>query len=86
MQGHHVTGAEVLKASEWVVGHVAAIVVGFVLMILGVALSVTMVLLPIGLPVGLFGLFVFLWGFLGAGAARAQKATEPPTTRATITE
>jgi hypothetical protein len=42
--------------------HLAAIIVGVVMMVLGVGLSVTMVLLPIGIPLGLAGLGVFIWG------------------------
>ena len=42
--------------------HLAAIIGGMVLMVLGVGLSVTMVLLPIGIPLGLVGLGVFIWG------------------------
>jgi hypothetical protein len=42
--------------------HLAAIIGGIVTMVLGVALSVTMVLLPIGIPLGLIGLGVFIWG------------------------
>ena len=52
----------ILKSSEWFVGHVAAIVVGLVLMVSGVGLGVTIVLLPIGVPLGLVGLGLFLWG------------------------
>jgi hypothetical protein len=43
-------------------GRTAAVVVGLVLMIVGLALGVTMVLLPIGLPVGFAGLFIMMWG------------------------
>ena len=42
--------------------HLAAIMGGIVMMVLGVGLSVTMVLLPIGIPLGLIGLGVFIWG------------------------
>jgi hypothetical protein len=42
--------------------HLAAIVGGIVMMALGVGLSVTMVLLPIGIPLGLLGLGVSIWG------------------------
>lgn len=54
----------ILKSSEWFVGHVAAIVVGLVLMFSGVGMGVTIVLLPIGVPVGLVGLALFLWGMV----------------------
>jgi hypothetical protein len=42
--------------------HLAAIIGGIVMMVLGLALSVTMVLLPIGIPLGLIGLGLFIWG------------------------
>jgi hypothetical protein len=42
--------------------HLMAIIAGVVMMVLGVGLSVTMVLLPVGLPLGLAGLGVFIWG------------------------
>jgi hypothetical protein len=43
--------------------HAMAIVVGFVMMIVGLGLGVTMVMLPVGLVVGLLGVAVFLGGF-----------------------
>ncbi len=55
-------------------GHVIAVVVGLVLMIVGAAMGVTLVLLPLGIPVGLAGLFVFLWGLFG----RAKQYETPP--------
>jgi hypothetical protein len=42
--------------------HMAAIIGGLVMMVLGVGLSVTMVLLPIGIPLGLAGLGICIWG------------------------
>jgi hypothetical protein len=42
--------------------HLAATIGGMVMMVLGVGLSVTMVLLPIGIPLGLIGFGVFIWG------------------------
>jgi hypothetical protein len=44
-------------------GHVAAIVVGFVLMVIGLALGVTMIMLPVGLVVGLLGFAMVVSGF-----------------------
>jgi hypothetical protein len=43
--------------------HTLAIFVGFILMVVGLGLSVTMVMLPIGLVVGLAGLAMFIAGF-----------------------
>jgi hypothetical protein len=42
--------------------HTAAILIGFVLMVLGLGLSVTMIMLPVGLVVGLAGLALFVAG------------------------
>ena len=50
------------KKPESMAVHMAAIVGGLVIMVLGVGLSVTMVLLPVGIPLGLAGLGLFLWG------------------------
>ncbi len=48
-------------------GHVGAIGVGVLLMIVGLAMGVTVMLLPLGVPVGLFGLGLFLWGLFERG-------------------
>jgi hypothetical protein len=45
-----------------VLAHTFAIVVGFILMIVGLALGVTMVMLPVGIVVGLLGLTLFVGG------------------------
>ena len=47
---------------EGIAFHLAAIIAGLVMMVLGVGLSVTMVLLPIGIPLGLAGLGLCIWG------------------------
>lgn len=54
-----------LEKARLVLAHVAAVVIGFVLMVFGLGLGVTMVMLPVGLVVGLFGVGVFVWGLLG---------------------
>lgn len=51
-----------LKATESILGHIAAVVVGFILMVVGLAMGVTMVLLPVGLVVGLLGVALFVGG------------------------
>ncbi|HVT28998.1 MAG TPA: hypothetical protein VHE81_13365 [Lacipirellulaceae bacterium] len=50
------------KKAEGIGFHLAAIILGLMMMVVGVGLSVTMVLLPIGLPLGLVGLVVLIWG------------------------
>jgi hypothetical protein len=42
--------------------HAAVVVVGFVLMVVGLGLGVTMIMLPVGLVVGLGGLALFVAG------------------------
>ena len=54
-----------VKTRRLIVGileHSVAIVVGFILMVLGLGLSVTMIMLPVGLVVGLLGLALFING------------------------
>ena len=55
---HIITQRRLLGVFE----HVLAIVVGFILMVLGLGLSVTMIMLPLGLVVGLAGLAMFIAG------------------------
>jgi hypothetical protein len=51
-----------LKAGETFLEHAAVVIVGFVLMVVGLAMGVTMVLLPIGIVVGLMGVAIFVAG------------------------
>lgn len=45
-----------------VVEHTVFVVLGFVLMVLGLGLGVTMIMLPVGLAVGLLGFAMFVGG------------------------
>ena len=58
-------GQRLLETCKRVFAHVVAVVLGLLLMIVGLGLGVTMVMLPVGLVVGLFGVVVFVWGLLG---------------------
>jgi hypothetical protein len=51
-----------VQNSESVALHVGAVLAGIVMMVLGVGLSVTMVLLPLGIPLGLAGLILCIGG------------------------
>ena len=51
-----------VKATESVLGHIAAVVIGFVLMVIGLGLGVTMIMLPVGIVVGLLGVAIFVGG------------------------
>ena len=58
-----------LRVTESVLAHTAAIVVGFVMMILGLGLGVTIIMLPAGLVIGLLGAAIFVGGlFVRFGA------------------
>jgi hypothetical protein len=62
MTGHESGAREFVKGFGLYVCHGLALVVGLALMIVGIALGVGLVTLPVAIPVGLAGLFVFLWG------------------------
>jgi hypothetical protein len=64
------------QSGERLLGHAAAIVLGLVLMLTGIALGVTIVMLPIGIPVGLIGLALFLWGLVGPLRASRRQPTD----------
>jgi hypothetical protein len=70
-------GRELTKGAGRVIGHLAAIVVGVVLMILGVALGVGLVTLPAAVPIGLAGLVVCGWGLFGWSPEKGFPATPP---------
>ena len=44
---------------------IAMLVLGFVMMVVGLGLGVTMIMLPAGLVIGLAGLGLTLWGAVG---------------------
>ena len=50
------------------------------LMVVGLAMGVSVVALPAGIPLGLVGLFVFLWGLFGWSQPK-RVPTQPPTPR-----
>jgi hypothetical protein len=52
----------VLTMGGHFLGHVAAVVLGFVMIIVGLAMGVTMVLLPAGIVIGLLGVALVVAG------------------------
>ena len=62
MTEQHASSRQLLLSTEQFLLHVIAAVLGFILMIAGLSMGVTLVLLPIGIPVGLAGIVLFLWG------------------------
>jgi hypothetical protein len=53
------------EVGESPTGHAAAILGGFVLMVVGIGIAFTVALLPVGVVVGLLGLFIFGGGVFG---------------------
>jgi hypothetical protein len=47
---------------EGVLGHIAAVILGFVMMVVGLGLGVTMIMLPVGIVIGLAGAAIFVGG------------------------
>jgi hypothetical protein len=62
MKDTHASNRHLLETGERFLGHSIAAVAGLVLMMIGLGMGVTIVLLPIGLPVGLAGLGLLMWG------------------------
>ena len=78
MKDTNASGRHLLETGERVLGHTIAVVVGLVFMIAGMGMGVTMVLLPIGVPLGIAGLLLFLWGFYFANPNKQTSGTETP--------
>ena len=51
-----------LRAVGAVLGHATAVVLGFVMMVIGLGLGVTMIMLPVGIVVGLLGCAILVMG------------------------
>ena len=58
-------GRRWIEKAQLILARLAAVAVGFALMVVGLGLGVTMIMLPIGLPVGLIGVMLFVWGLAG---------------------
>jgi hypothetical protein len=68
---------ELAKGTGRFVVHALALVVGMIFIIAGIAMGVTIAMLPIGIPVGFAGLFLFFWGLFG-GAEEKGPPAQPP--------
>jgi hypothetical protein len=64
MTGTQAWWREWVGTVETILGHVAAIVVGFIMMVVGLGLGVTMIMLPAGLVIGLIGVALFISGWV----------------------
>jgi high-affinity Fe2+/Pb2+ permease len=64
---------DAVHTGEVVLGHILAIVAGLILMLVGIGMGVTITLIPIGVPVGVVGLGIFIWGVTRHKAARRRR-------------
>lgn len=51
-----------VRMIENAAAHIAAVVVGFAMMVVGLGLGVTMIMLPVGIVIGLVGAAIFVGG------------------------
>jgi hypothetical protein len=51
-----------VRTTESILGHIAATILGFVMMIVGLGLGVTMIMLPAGIVIGLLGAAILVGG------------------------
>jgi hypothetical protein len=51
-----------IRTTESLLGHVAAVVGGFIMMVVGLGLGVTVIMLPVGIVIGLVGAAMFVGG------------------------
>jgi len=70
------TMQDTVRAGENVLAHIVAIVVGLLMMVGGIGMGVTIMLLPVALPLGLIGLGIFIWGVTRDNARRRKQGGE----------
>jgi hypothetical protein len=70
------TQRDVVRDAGLALVHLGAIVAGLLLMIVGLAMGVSLVMLPVGIPVGFVGMFLLIWGMFGRaeGVAKQEKS------------
>jgi hypothetical protein len=77
MNVHQSVGQELVKGTGRFVVHALALVVGMIFIIAGIAMGVTIAMLPIGIPLGFAGLFLFMWGLFGGGEGKSPPVQRP---------
>ncbi len=66
---------QLTETGSKIAGHLLAVITGVILILIGLLLSVPMVGLPLGIPIGLAGVLICLWGLFGR---TKQKPVAPP--------
>ena len=64
MNVRNIMQSRFVHAGEAFLEHVAAVFLGFVLIIVGLGMGVTMVMLPVGIVIGLLGVAILVGGLL----------------------
>ncbi len=77
MNVQHSVGHDLMVVTGRFLAHAVALVVGMILMVAGIAMGVTIAMLPIGIPVGFVGLACFMWGLFGGGEVQYPHAQPP---------
>ena len=54
--------------------HMFAVIGGLILILIGLFLSVPMIGLPLGIPIGIAGVLLFLWGLFGTTVKQAPSS------------
>ena len=65
MNNHQLT-----ETGSKIASHLLAVIAGLALIAIGLLLSVPMVGLPLGIPIGLAGVLICLWGLFGRTAQK----------------
>jgi hypothetical protein len=62
VRAEHWWNQRYIRLAERLLGHAAAMLLGFVMMVIGLGLGVTMIMLPVGVVIGLLGVAIFVGG------------------------
>jgi hypothetical protein len=76
MSDQHATGRHLLETGERLIVRALAVVLGVAMMVSGLGMGVTIVLVPLGIPVGVIGLLLALWGVFYSTPVAAPPAGE----------
>ncbi len=59
------TNHQLAETGGKLAAHMLAVIAGVILVLIGLFLSIPMIGLPLGIPIGLAGVLVLLWGLFG---------------------
>lgn len=69
---HQRVQGEIEGAGKGIGKHLVAAVLGFILTILGLGMGVTIVYLPVGVPIGVIGVLMVIWGLAGRATTNSD--------------